>query len=70
MPVSIQKVTKAKGAVIKKGEDLQRAVEEFQHTRSLPLAPSQELLENKHGVARSTMQAHIDCRTSKIESTD
>ena len=68
MPGSIPKAAKAKEAAIKKEEALQKAVEEFQQTRSLPSAPSQGLLANKHGVARSTLQARINGRTSKIKS--
>jgi len=43
-------------------------VEEFQQTRGLPSAPSQGLLAQKYGIARSTLQARISGRTSKIES--
>ena len=68
MPGSILKAAKAKEAAIKKEEALQRAVEEFQQTQGLPLALSQGLLAEKHGVARSALQARINGRTSKIES--
>ena len=68
MPDSIPKAAKAKEAAIKKEEALQRAVEEFQQTRGLPSAPSQGSLAKKHSVARSTLQARINGRTSKIES--
>jgi len=43
---SITKAAKANTAAVKKEEVLQRAVEEFQQTQSLPLAPSQELFAN------------------------
>jgi len=43
-------------------------MEEFQQTRSLPLAPSLGSLANKHGIARSTLRARINGRPSKIES--
>jgi len=68
MPGPIPKAAKAKEAAIKKEEALQRAVEEFLQTRDLPLAPSQGALANKHGIARSTLQARIHGRISKIES--
>ena len=68
MPESIPKAAKAKEAAIKKEDALQRAVEEFQQTWSLPSAPSQVLLAMKHGISRSTLQAWISGRTSKIES--
>src|SRR5258706_7633855 len=68
MPESIPKAAKAKEAAIKKEDALQRAVKEFQQTRSLPSAPSQVLLAMKHVISRSTLQARISGRTSKIES--
>ena len=60
MPRSIPKAAKAKEAAIMKEEALQRAVEEFHQMQGLPGALSQGLLANKHGIARSTLQAHIN----------
>jgi len=45
-PGSITKAAKANTAAVKKEEVLKRAVEEFQRTQSLPLAPSQKLFAN------------------------
>ena len=68
MPGPIPKAAKAKEAAIKREEAIQRAVEEFQETQGLPSALSQGLLASKHGIPRSTLQARINGRTSKIKS--
>ena len=68
MPELIPEAAKAKEAAIKKEVALQRAVEGFQQTQGLPSAPSQVSLAMKHGISRSTLQAHLSGCTSKIES--